>query len=430
MVSLPAQLVGFHAAATRPWWRPARLERLQRERLCRLVHHAYQNAPGYRDRVRNGGVEPEEVQTLESLARLPLTTRQDLGDLPGSETARETVRRGRRVTVRTSGSSGVPLVLHYRRRDATELNSTWLRPLLAHGIRPWHTRLEITGPHNFPAGRRTYERLGLWRRHCVSVFAEPSAWLAAARSARADYLWGYSGSLKLFAQYVLEGRHEVPPFRAVFGVSDLVDPDCRTLVREAFGQPLVDVYGAAEAGCIAWQCPTCDGYHVNMDTVIVEILDGDRPAPPGVAGRVVVTNLLSFAMPIIRYELGDVAAMSLRAARCGRGLPLMDVVEGRSNAFVRLPSGRLLSPMFFFGLMKRFEADLRAWRVIQESADRLSVLAVWARPAVNTAPIAEEIRRLAGEPIGVSVVTVDALPPEASGKARAVFSRLSPGSRP
>ena len=141
-----------------------------------------------------------------------------------------------------------------------------------------------------------------------------------------------------------------------------------------------------------------------------------------------MTNLLSWAMPIIRYELGDIAAMSRRKARCGRGLPLMDVVEGRANAFVCLPSGRLLSPMFFFGVMKPFESQLRAWRVIQDEAERLSVLVVTAHAGTCTAALAEAIRRLAGEPIHVSVVAVDALPPETSGKTRAVFSRLTTGT--
>ena len=338
---------------------------------------------------------------------------------PGAE-------RNQMVVVRTSGSSGAPLEVRYTRHDATELNVSWLRPLFAHGIRPWHQRFEITGPHNFPGLPSGYQRLGLWSRWCVSVFDEPQAWLAAARATPGDYLWGYSGSLNLFARHLLEGGHEPPHFRAVFGVSDLVDPSCRDVVQQAFGRPLVDIYGAAEAGCIAWQCATCDGYHINTDTVVVEILDGDQPAPPGVPGRVVVTNLFSWAMPIIRYELCDVAAMSERTARCGRGLPLMDVVEGRANAFVRLPSGRLLSPMYFFGVMKPFESDLRAWRVVQESVDRLSVLVVAARAGAETAPLADAIRRLAGEPVHVSVVVVDALPPETSGKTRAVISRLAP----
>jgi phenylacetate-CoA ligase len=425
MGSLASQIVGLHEAATRPWWEPDRLARLQTERLRRLVDHAWANVSGYRDRMQQSRFRLGEIGTSAELARLPLLTRRELIELADIEEEGVSGRRAGHVTMHTSGSSGVPLALRYRRRDATELNATWLRPLLAHGIRPRHTRLEITGPHNFPVGRHMYERLGFWRRHCVSVFEEPSAWLAAARAARADYLWGYSGSLKLFAEYLLDTGQEAPAFRAVFGVSDLVDPACRSLVREAFGRPLVDVYGAAEGGCIAWECPTCDGYHVNIDTVIVEILDGNRAAPPGVAGRVVITNLLSFAMPIVRYELGDVAAMSPRSPACGRGLPLMEVVEGRANAFVRLPSGRMLSPMFFFGLMKPVEHDLRAWRVIQESVDRLTVLVVAGGRGFDSTRLVETIRRLTGEAIDVSVVNVEALPREPSGKVRAVVSHLA-----
>ena len=204
------------------------------------------------------------------------------------------------------GSTGAPWEILYSRLDSSIANISWLRPQLAHGFYPWHRRFEISGPHNVNQPKRWYQRAGLLRRDGVSIFEEPAAWLSELASRRPDVVWGYSGSLRILARVIVDQGGLAHNPKLVFGVSDLLDDEGRALIAKAFGSKLIDLYGSAETGCLAWQCPTCPGYHLNSDTVITEFLSGAEPAPPGTAGRVVVTNLHSFGMPMIRYELGDI----------------------------------------------------------------------------------------------------------------------------
>ena len=407
-------------------WMPfPELRELQNRKLRRLVLHAYRQVPFYRRLFDSRGLKPEDIGRVEDLSRLPTISKEQLQVSPVEDIIASGVNRSNLVELRTSGSTGLPLNLSYYRRDDSRLNASWLRPLLAHGVRPWHKKLEISGPHNLPTGKKWYQYLGLWRRRGISIFSSPEKWVKAWRRYRPGVLYGYAGSLKLLAGYVIEkGIDDIRP-RFVFGVSDLVDEECRELIRAAFSRPIIDLYGAVEAGCVAWECPCCPGYHINADTVIVEFLRQGRPVSSGEPGNIVITNLHSFAMPIIRYELEDVGARSEEDPRCGRGLPLMKVIEGRSDAVLTLPSGRRLSPMFFFGVMKKIEG-IKQWRIIQTELTRIRVEVV---PGVGSSPamparIRKKVEAVLDDTVKINLEIVDKIPRDPSGKVRAVVSKL------
>lgn len=408
-----------------PWKSRPELEDLQTRRLRRLVREAAASVPFYRNLFRDCGLRAEDIRSPADLRNIRLTTKEQLQSAGRDEITSRRVDLSKCIPVSTSGSTGIPLQLFFTPADYSRLNMNWLRPLLAHGMRPWQKRFEITGPHNFPLRKSGYNRLGLWDCQMISLFEAPDQWVAGWRSSRADVLTGYSQSLKLFADHVLrEGISDITP-RFVFGVSDLADEDCRTLIERAFRKRLVDLYGAAESGCIAWECPDCRGYHINIDTVVVEILKDGKPAPPGTPGQIVVTNLFSRAMPIIRYELGDVGVRSAHEPTCGRGLPLMEIVAGRADAFLVLPSGRLLSPLTFYGLMKPLRG-IKQWKVLQPETRRL-ILRLVPGPGFSD-EMREQIRgrvaEVIPEKVELEIQTVEAIPAEASGKVRAVVSEV------
>jgi len=405
------------------WRSPEELRRSQSAKLRLLVRHAWRRSPSYRRLLERQGLGPADIRGIDDLPALPVISKEQLRDALPREAFPAPAGF---VEVATSGSTGFPLRLLFFREDNSRLNVNWLRPLLAHGVRPWHRRFEITGPHNLPVGEKWYQQLGLWRRRVVSVFRSPADWEEAFRSARPRVLYGYTGSIKIFARHLLDrGVRDIRP-RFIFGVSDVMDQECRELVMAAFGRRIVDIYGAAEGGCIAWECPICDGYHVNADTVIVEFLQAGRPASPGTPGRITITNLHSRALPIIRYDLEDIGVAGAAAPVCGRGLPLMKVVAGRSDACVILPSGRRLSPLFFFAIMKPIKGVAR-WRVVQDVAGGVEISVV---PVADFSPDqAGRIRRAVaaetGEQVRVKVTPVDRIPPDPTGKVRAVVSRVA-----
>ncbi len=404
-------------------WRPAgEIRALQDARLRRLVRHAFERHAFWRERFRRSGIGPDEVRCCDDLRRLPALSKEELR---GAIAAADFPRRCSWKS--TSGSSGTPLRVPFRSADHSLLNLTWLRPLEAFAIPARARILEITGPHNIRPRPHWYQRLGFWRRRYVSILEGEAAWLAALEACRPDVLWGYSGSLKLLARFIEErGGCRFRP-RWVVGVSDLVDDECRERVRRAFAAPLIDLYGAAEAGCISWICPQCGEYHVNSDHLALEFEESAAAGGDGGPRRIFVTNLHSYAFPIIRYDIGDVGMPSTRPPRCGRGLPLMRIVEGRSDAVVVLPSGRRLSPLFFFAVMKGIPG-LSRWQVAQEESGRVRVMVVPRQPQEFSAAEAERtVRAAVAAPLDLVVEVVAAVPDGAGGKQRSVVSRFRRG---
>jgi phenylacetate-CoA ligase len=134
--------------------------------------------------------------------------------------------------------------------------------------------------------------------------------------------------------------------RLVFTTSERLDEETRTALAAAFAAPIRDLYGATEAGCIGWRCPRCDAYHVNSDTVLVEVLRKGAPSRPGDPGEVVVTNLFSRTMPFVRYALGDLAVLGFPCPDAP-GCVTLHSLQGRSFGPRVGVDGSALSPYRF-----------------------------------------------------------------------------------
>jgi phenylacetate-CoA ligase len=328
----------------------------------------------------------------------------------------------------TSGSTGVPSTILHRRRDLTRMNLGWLRTYLAHGVKPWHRMAGFSGQRDAPEQRPLYERLGILQRRVLSTWDDPSQWISELRSWQPQALTGYVMTLKLLASAMQASRvTDVRP-DVVFQSSGLLDESSRHFLHSILRARIVDIYGSAEAGCIAWECATCPGYHVNSDLVIVELLDDGKPVPAGREGEVVITNLNAYAMPFIRYRQGDVGCWSEEGPQCGRGLPLMRVVEGRLGDFITLPSGKKLSPHHFFIALDT-AVGIARWQLVQENAHRLraEVVVNHDRGAgVRACEAARaNLKAIVGEEMEVVVAEVPALSYDPAHKFRSVISLLN-----
>jgi phenylacetate-CoA ligase len=414
------------------WMEPRSLRRLQDAKLRRLVRHAYDRVPYYHRLLDSAGVRPEEIRGVKDLDKLPLTSRQDLARLPPEEGLAQGIDPHHCPRSVTSGSTGIPLTIYHDRTDLTRMNLAWGRVYLVHGVKLWHRMAAFTGRPD-PAKRRSwYEYLGLMQRKELSTWDDPAQWIAELEAWEPHALTGYVMTLKLLALALQE--HAGTPassapndmrLNVVFQSSGLLDEASRRFLRSVFRTRIVDIYGSAEAGCVAWECDICPGYHVSADMVLVELLDGGQAVPPGSEGEVVVTNLHSYAMPFIRYRQGDVARWAEESAQCGRGLPTMQVIEGRQGDFVTLPSGKRLSPHHFFIALDTVPG-LARWQLVQEDLYNLTVdMIVEPGSGRQVSQAARDnLTTIVGQEVEIAIHEVSSLPYDPAQKFRSVQSRV------
>jgi phenylacetate-CoA ligase len=185
-------------------------------------------------------------------------------------------------------------------------------------------------------------------------------------------------------------------------------------------------YGCEEVSLIACECQRHDGLHVNADGVYVEILRDGRPADPGETGSIVVTDLTNRAMPLLRYQVGDVAVLSERQCPCGRGLPLLERLEGREADYVVTPAGEMISGISLTENFALQVPGIAQFQIVQESVQRFRFRIVRG-PDFGPASL-QRLRSLVRERFGSDVnyqcEYLEQIPPEPSGKYRFCISQV------
>lgn len=404
----------------------ARLEQMQLERLRALLHDAYLNVPGYRDLWRAHGVQPRDVQRLEDLERLPVIDKRDMREA-GVERFVDRRHADERGLLRrcTSGSSGAPFEFLVSRAENQWRKAQRLRPYVSNGVWPWHRALALTGSEDAP--RTLAGVLGCYAERRVRGARPAEELLRELVRVRPHVLTGYPSALNQLAGEILARGGGYPRPKLVFTDSEMLAPYVRARLREAFGTDPIDVYGTFETENIAFQCAERAGLHVAMESAIVEIVADGRPAAPGTQGEVVVTVLNAHVMPFIRYNLHDVSAYAPEPCGCGRTLPVLQAVQGRSDDSISLPGGGRCSAI---PLLLDFDA-LAPWvleyRIVQRDVHSFDV---YVRPVADMDAAAGRVERIFAQHVpGARLALIErreSLERDPSGKLRCFINATLP----
>ena len=418
----PARLAYRLRRLLRDQWLPLeRVRDIQRAKMRNIIRHAYEHVLYYRRLLDDSGVTPEEIQNVHDLARLPITTKQQLMAQPRADVIADIVDPKRTVTQRTSGSLGMPFDVIFRPQDREWWGLLELRGWMANRYHRRLRTLVLTDSRSSQTRRAWFEYLGLFRRTYASIHDGAERQVETARAVRPEVIKGMPSDLFLLAQAVREQKvTEVAP-KVLFTSAELLDDGARKSINDTFGVQLADFYGSMECGWIAWECPSHAGYHINVDCLVVEFLRDGKPVSAGEPGEVVVTNLHNFAMPFIRYSVGDVGIPLGELCPCGRGLPLMKTVEGRTIECLTLPDGRLISPYRLTCTVGEIPGIYR-YQIEQSSPSKLTVKIIPGHDFGEGTlhGVREELEQLLEHSLDVEPVIARELQKDRSGKFRVV----------
>lgn len=382
-------------------WAPERLRRFQFQQLEILLRHAAAHVPHYKEVLARAGFGPEAALTGEVWQRIPVLSRADV-QREGARLRAAAIPafHGAVHEVVTSGSTGTPVRVLTTELSGMLFDAVALREAF------WHRRnfagvvAVVRAPRiPIPKGGK---RAANWNRAIgAALVGGPSVLFDCTRPAAdlarsiarldPDYLLIYPS---LLAEILREAERQGLRFPALAEVSTFgehLSDEVRAAARAELDVPVCDVYSAEEVGYIALQCPDCTAYHVQSETVLVEVLDPEgRACAPGASGRVVVTPLHNFASPLLRYDIGDRAELG-GPCTCGRGLPVLTRILGRVRNMLVAPDGTRFWPRLN-ALFKASGLPIRQFQVIQRAPDRLELRLATARPFV--AAEEEGLRRI------------------------------------
>lgn len=404
------------------WWAAPRIEAQQHVQLSEVLRHARNTVPFYQRRFSGCGFDAEGSVAPETFRRLPLLTRGEVQTSAGElQSSGLPAAHGKRIDGQTSGSTGTPV-----RYQSTELTQfMWdvftLREVL------WHRRdlsakyavirmavQEVVQPGWSNATEMAFRTGPAAFLPIDTALTRQIEWLNAQQPA---YLLTYASNLHALALYCLEHDLRMPFLKEVGSLGEVVTREMRSDCARAWGVKLVDLYTAQEIGYMALQCPDHEHYHVQSENVLLEVLREDGvPCAPGEVGKVVVTTLHNFAMPFIRYEIGDHAEVG-EPCPCGRGLPVLKRILGRVRNMLVLPDGERRWPLV--GCRGYGEPWLiRQFQFIQRSLETIEVRLVTGRTltAQEEQGLRQQIIDSLGYPFRLDLVYCKAIERNAGAK--------------
>ena len=410
---------------------PAQLAALQAKTLREFLVDVGANVPYYRDLFQKHGFNPAEVTSAADLQRLPFLTKSVIR--ANTDAMKHAQAQGL-ARFNTGGSSGEPLIFYIgNKRVSHDVAAKW-RATRWWGVDigdpeivVWGSPIELGKQDHIKAWRDKLLRTQLLPAFEMSE-AKLDDFIATIRSVRPKMLFGYPSAFTHIARHTQKRGVAMDDLgiKVAFVTSErLYDDQCAT-ISQVFGCPVANGYGGRDAGFIAHECPA-GGMHITADDIVVEIInDAGQVQPPGVAGEIVVTHLATNDFPFIRYRTGDVGVLDDKRCSCGRTLPLLKEIQGRSTDFVVAADGTVMHGLALVYILRDLPG-MQSFKVVQESLSLTRVLIVVSDAFTQDSSqlIVNGFKKRLGDSVQVVVDRVDAIPAEKSGKFRYIVSHVA-----
>lgn len=374
------------------------------------------------------------MKTTKVLGKIPITTKEDVRKYSDEMVSKE-FDIHKLKTYSTSGSTGKPLFLRVSEAENEFKKAKHLRANISCGQRLRDRWVLITSPHHFGNSTRLQRAMRFYLPIPVSVFDSISSQISTIQRLRPDILDGYASSLLLLAKKAEKRKETAIRPRFIISGSELIDDSSRRFIENMFDVPLYDQYACIELERISWQCPARIAYHMDIDSIAIQFVDKNgEDVSPGERGEIVCTSLFNYAMPLIRYAVGDVGIQSTDVCPCGRKLPLMKMLEGRKDSLIFLGNGIVLSPRTLTVAISTFKFynHIDQFRIVQKRTDYLKILIRLKELSVDRQFFSEalvaHLRSVVGlgkEFVSFEVEFVQEIPLDNSGKLMIVMSELT-----
>lgn len=423
-----------HRELEKSQWLPLEtLLQQQNSKLQQFIAMAYKHVPFYKNLLQQQGLQPADFKTTADLAKLPFLTKAVISahfDELKADNA------GKLKRFNTGGSSGQPLIfLLGNERVSHDVAAKWRATrwwdvdIGDKEIVAWGSPIELGAQDR----ARIFRDL-LFRSQLIPAFDMSEqkllAFLQRIRDCKPKMLFGYPSVYHLLAQTAQKHNIDMHSLgiKVVFVTSERLYPYQRELIEAVFAAPVANGYGGRDAGFIAHQCPA-NGMHLSFEDIIVEIIDPATGSvlPAGQAGEIVVTHLATSRFPFIRYRTGDIGTLATKPCSCGRSLPLLEAIEGRSTDFVVAADGTMMHGLALIYILREIPG-IEAFKIIQHSITKTTIQLVWPDgqlPQQLTEQIRSGFQARLGQSVQIDIEQLAEIAPEKSGKYRYVISKVS-----
>ncbi len=415
------------------WLSKDELKHLQWQKVKKLLDHAYANVPYYTNLFKKKRLHPGDIKTPQDYEQIPFLTKEDIRSNQNLLVA-VNYKQSALIDKSTGGSTGTPLQLKLDRTNEEHRMAVAQRTYGWAGYRDGSKAVYIWGealvPQPFWKKVKYHIHQHMVKRHRVyNAFTlnkeRMSRCMKEINSYRPEYIVAYVSALYNFTRFVKETGNDIVSPRAILVGAERLFPSQRALIEDVFQCPVFETYGCREFSAVAGECERHDGMHVNMENFYVEIVNGNSAAACGENGEVVITDLTNYPMPFIRYKNDDVGSFSDKQCSCGRGLRMLEKIEGRTLDSVKTVDGRVIWGGCFVYLMWDI-SEIEQFQIVQDDLRQLKIKIVKRQevPQDKLENVKKIMQEVLGDTIGIHFEFVDTIALTRTGKLRVVVSNI------
>lgn len=411
------------------WWSFNELQAFQDEQVIRTINHAYQTVPYYRRIMDERKLKPSDFLSTSDLIKLPILTKDMVRNL-GNELLSTAVPPSQRVYGHTGGTTGKSLQLYsdkltqprqwavwwrHRKRFGLDLNDEFI-VFAGRNVIPLDNMAPPFWRRNFPM-HQTYVSI-----HHMTKQNMP-ALIKYLQTRKVKYYSGYPSAVYLVAQYMQDNNICLPhpPEVIVLGAETLL-PHQRRAMEKAFGGKITDQYGASEQCGNISECQHRH-YHVDMEFGHIEFLPLENDMPK--VRRIICTGFWNEAMPLIRYDIGDLATLPTEdmVCPCGRKSPVVEKIDGRIESYIITPDGRQAGRLDFIFKDSQYIEEAQ---FIQNDISTVKIKIVRNKgySSIHEKELFADLRKYLGDVIRFEIDYVSEIPRTANGKFRQIVSTV------
>lgn len=412
-----------------------KLEQLQLSRLQKIVRYAYDNTVYYRKIMEQNNLHPDHIKTLKDIEKLPILTKQLIQENTESMISGQ-YQRSKLIKDSSGGSTGEPTVYfkdierHNLRRADQIRHDRWTgwdigkRKALI-----WGAQRDLKAVQNI---REKLLATYLDRQWELDAFEmsekEMEGFTHQLEKLQPSMILGYANALELYANYLLKHQpnHSIK-IEGIVSSAETLTEEKRETIETAFKCKVLNRYGSREVGLIASECPSQNGLHINAENVLVEVVDHNGNAIDKGDGDILVTDYWNFGMPLIRYKLGDVGTVSEKQCDCGRTLPLLGRVAGRTGDFFVRQDGGKIHGEYFTHLFYELP-QVKQFQMVQETLELVTLRIVEATQQSDKSyldNIITKTKEMLGDKVEVEIEFVDHIQPTSTGKLLFTISKVN-----
>ncbi len=393
--------------------------------LKTLLRYSYEKVPYYTRLFKKANIEPQDIRDFKDLRKIPFLTKKDMIDNIDDMTTPDLARRGGYINS-SGGSTGVNLRFY---QDKLYQIDRAAGVYWGNELAGWKTGIPtayLWGVDDNPRGKIKNSLLRACRNEIfLNTFEvtekDMDRFYKKIRNFKTEFIIGYASSIVMFFRFLANRGLDIPSMQGVISSAEVLPKNDREFLENICGLNVFDRYGSREVGLIAAECEKHKGLHVFTDGVYVENVQYDNNAKEG---EVVVTSLINYAMPLIRYKIEDIGTLLQDICPCGRTLPRITSIKGRMSDIFTTPDGKLVHGEYFTHLFYPIK-QVNQFQLIQKSKTYF-ILNLIPDSGFNDNVIREienKIREKMGR-IELKTYVLDRITPSRSGKRLFTISEV------